>query len=63
MTKAKQRIRSLIEQSEILVLASHDFQTLESICDRGLVFHHGQLIFDGKVGECIQEYKKVNKLS
>ncbi|MBO3276227.1 ABC transporter ATP-binding protein [Pseudomonas schmalbachii] len=63
MTKAKQRILSLIEQSEILVLASHDFQTLESICDRGLVFHHGQLVFDGQVDKCIQEYKKVNNLS
>ncbi|MCY1514516.1 Teichoic acids export ATP-binding protein TagH [compost metagenome] len=63
MAKAKKRILSLIEQSEILVLASHDLPTLESICDRGLVFHHGQLVFDGKIDKCVHEYKKVNNLS
>jgi len=62
MVKAKQRISSLIEQSEILVFASHDFASLRSICERGLVFHHGELRFDGPVEEAISEYKKLNGL-
>ena len=62
MAKARQRIMSLIEQSEILVLASHDFSTLEKICERGLVFHHGEIIFDGEIGRSIIEYKRVNGL-
>lgn len=60
MEKAKQRITSLIEQAEIMVLASHDFSALSSLCERGLVFHHGELIFDGPIGESILWYKKVN---
>lgn len=62
MAKAKQRIMSLIEQSEILVLASHDFSALEKICERGLVFHHGQIVFDGKIDQSIVEYKRINGL-
>lgn len=63
MAKAKQRITSLVEQAEILVLASHDFGALKSLCSRGIVFHHGEIIFDGSVDSALLEYKKVNNLS
>jgi lipopolysaccharide transport system ATP-binding protein len=53
----------LIEKAEILVLASHDFGALQSICTRGLVFHHGELLFDGEITDAIAEYKKINGLS
>jgi lipopolysaccharide transport system ATP-binding protein len=62
MLKAKHRILKLIEQSEILVLASHDFSALTSICERGLVFHHGQLVFDGDIDDGVQQYKMINGL-
>jgi lipopolysaccharide transport system ATP-binding protein len=62
MAKAKQRIMTLIEQSEILVLASHDFASLNVLCERGLVFHHGEIVFDGKIDQSITEYKKINGL-
>lgn len=60
MIKAKKRITALIEQAEILVLASHDFGTLKEICQRGLVFHKGQIIFDGNMLEAIVKYKEIN---
>ncbi|RKS23987.1 lipopolysaccharide transport system ATP-binding protein [Pseudomonas sp. WPR_5_2] len=62
MAKAKERITSLIEQAEILVLATHDFGALRSICNRGLVFHHGDLVFDGPCDEAVAEYKVINGL-
>ncbi|BCX66888.1 ABC transporter ATP-binding protein [Pseudomonas izuensis] len=62
MSKAKNRITSLIEQAEILVLASHDFSALQSICNRGLVFHHGDLVFDGEIALAVNEYNKINGL-
>jgi lipopolysaccharide transport system ATP-binding protein len=62
MSKAKSRITSLIEQAEILVLASHDFSALQSICNRGLVFHHGDLVFDGEIALAVNEYNKINGL-
>lgn len=62
MAKAKVRIAALIEQAEILILASHDFGALSSLCSRGLVFHHGEIIFDGAINDSIAEYKRVNGL-
>lgn len=63
MAKARNRIMSLIEQSEILVLASHDFSALSTICERGLVFHHGEIVFDGEIHNAIMKYKEVNGLT
>ncbi|MGJ0190925.1 ABC transporter ATP-binding protein [Pantoea sp. RRHST58] len=60
MIKAKKRITALIEQAEILVLASHDFGTLKEICQRGLVFHKGQIVFDGPIIDAVSKYKEVN---
>ncbi len=60
MAKAKDRITNLIERSEILVLASHDFSSLRSICERGILFHKGSVVFDGSIDNAINEYIKVN---
>lgn len=60
MKKAKKRIMNLIEQSDILVLASHDTATLQDICNRGLVFNHGEVCFDGSIDEALQQYRLIN---
>ena len=62
MLKAKQRISKLIDESEILVLASHDFGAISSLCARGLVLHRGELIFDGTVDKAIHCYRQANGL-
>ncbi|MDD2325502.1 MAG: ABC transporter ATP-binding protein [Alphaproteobacteria bacterium] len=60
MAKAKARITDLIDRSEIMVLASHDFSSLEQLCERGILLHHGDLVFDGPVAKAISEYKRIN---
>lgn len=60
MAKAKRRIAQLIEQAEILILASHDFNALNSLCQRGLVFHHGTIVFDGPIAAAVHEHKKIS---
>ena len=62
MVKVKKRLAYLIQQSKILMLASHDFNSLESLCQRGIVLHQGKIVFDGTITESIKEYKKINKL-
>jgi len=61
MLKARQRIFSLIEQSDILVLASHDFTTMKNLCSRGLVFHKGAIMFDGPIDQAVMQYHNINK--
>jgi lipopolysaccharide transport system ATP-binding protein len=59
MQRAKARIMKLIEASEILILATHDFGSLRDICDRVIVLHHGELKFDGAVDAAIREYGRL----
>jgi lipopolysaccharide transport system ATP-binding protein len=60
MIKARERIRRLVEQSEILILASHDLSSLAGICQRGVILHHGNLVFDGPISNAIARYKEIN---
>jgi lipopolysaccharide transport system ATP-binding protein len=63
IAKARRRITQLIDRSEVLVLASHDFAALQSLCVRGIVLHHGGVVHDGPIGEAIRQYRKVNGLA
>jgi lipopolysaccharide transport system ATP-binding protein len=56
--KAKRRILDLVDKSEIMILASHDFNTLKSICGRALVLDHGTIIFDGDCCDAVDFYLK-----
>jgi lipopolysaccharide transport system ATP-binding protein len=60
MAKAKRRILDLVEQSEIMILASHDLGSMQSLCQRGIVLHHGDVVFDGPIGAAIKAYHKFN---
>ncbi|MET3520653.1 ABC transporter ATP-binding protein [Mesorhizobium abyssinicae] len=60
MAKAKTRIMELVDNAEILVLASHDFGTLRSLCSRGVVLHHGSVAFDGPIEDAVAAYCRIN---
>jgi lipopolysaccharide transport system ATP-binding protein len=59
MARAKARITAMIEKSEILVLATHDFGSLRTLCDRAILLDHGEIKFDGPVESAIREYGKL----
>jgi lipopolysaccharide transport system ATP-binding protein len=59
MQRAKDRITGLISASDIVILASHDFGTIASICNRTIVLHHGALLYDGETKAAIKEYQSV----
>lgn len=42
--KASQRLESLVAQSSILVIASHDRSTIERLCNRTLMLEHGRIV-------------------
>ena len=56
--KAEGRLTSLIERSNILVLASHSRQLIERCCTRVLWLEHGKVIKDGNPTEICEEYFK-----
>jgi len=59
MVKAKKRIMSLIENARIMILASHDLSSIQQICTRALLLKHGEIIFDGDVGQAIEKHKEL----
>ena len=60
MRKAKVRIDSLVKGANILVLATHDFAALRSLCSRLLLFEHGRNVYDGDVDKGIALYASAN---
>lgn len=61
--KAQKRIHQMIEQSKILMLATHDLGTVSNICNRTIVIDHGSLVFDGGVKEGIDYYHKIMQVN
>jgi len=56
INKAIARLRNLMESANIVLLASHDLNTVREICTRCIVFERGRMIFDGQVEEAIEAY-------
>jgi lipopolysaccharide transport system ATP-binding protein len=63
LQKARQRVNELVERSEIMMLASHDFDALRSLCSRGIVLHRGAIEYDGPIGNAVVMYMKMNGLA
>jgi len=59
LAKSKIRINKLIQNAEMMVLASHDFNAMRSLCNRAIVMHHGTKLFDGSVDDAIECYQNV----
>ncbi|RWL96674.1 ABC transporter ATP-binding protein [Mesorhizobium sp.] len=58
MGKARSRIMNLVEQSEIMILASHDLTTVRQLCQRGLVLAEGRIVLDAPIEQAIKFYEK-----
>jgi ABC-type polysaccharide/polyol phosphate transport system ATPase subunit len=54
--KAKARIRNLLDRTRVVVLVSHDLQSLRELCARAVWIHHGHLVADGPVDEILDRY-------
>ena len=54
--KAKTRMNRLVEKAKILVVVSHDFDTITNFCNRAIVMNKGQIVFDGQPDRAIAHY-------
>lgn len=55
-SKAEKRLNSLIERSNILVIASHSRQLIEKCCTRVIWLEHGSIKMDGDPKEICEVY-------
>jgi ABC-type polysaccharide/polyol phosphate transport system ATPase subunit len=54
--KAKSRLRGLLDRTKVVVLVSHELETLRQLCTRGLWIQQGRVIADGPINEIIDGY-------
>jgi lipopolysaccharide transport system ATP-binding protein len=57
--KAKTRLNSLLENSRIVILSSHDLGAIKLYCDKALILEKGNLKFFGPVNEAVDIYLDV----
>ena len=57
--KSKKKVLKMMDNSSILVFASHDLELLDSICNKAICMHSGEIIFSGSTKEAIAQYKSI----
>ena len=54
--KAEERLSRLVEQTKILVIASHSQDLIKRVCTRAVWLDHGRMRMDGSVEEVCKAY-------
>ncbi len=57
--KCMDRIRGIRRRGTTIVYVSHAMGQVEALCDRVLVLHHAQLVFDGAPAAAIARYREL----
>jgi ABC-type polysaccharide/polyol phosphate transport system ATPase subunit len=56
--KARRRMREMMAQAELMVVVSHDLDSLADLCLRGLWLDHGRVREQGPMKKVINSYKR-----
>lgn len=62
-SKCMDRMLALAGQGQVVVMVSHEFESVHGFCTRGLVFAGGHLIHDGAVDEMRQFIRPMDTLN
>jgi ABC-type polysaccharide/polyol phosphate transport system ATPase subunit len=54
--KARQRVREMMDRAQLLVMASHDVQSLAALCTTGVWLDHGRVMQVGPIWDVIGSY-------
>lgn len=54
--KAQKRMQDLIDQARIIMLVSHNMDSIRQICNRAIYLQEGRVIADGSADEVVQYY-------
>jgi ABC-type polysaccharide/polyol phosphate transport system ATPase subunit len=59
--KVSERVNSLVARSHILVLASHSTELIQSLCNRAVLMHSGEIRVEGSVKDVLAAYHEEQK--
>jgi len=57
INKAKERMRQMMRKSSLMVLVSHDLDSVTEFCTRALWMEHGRVLMDGPPEEVVAAYR------
>jgi ABC-type polysaccharide/polyol phosphate transport system ATPase subunit len=57
-SKAQARIETFIENTKIMVIATHSVDLAKQWCNKGLLLEHGKMVGIGVVDDVVERYKK-----
>lgn len=57
--KCMDRIHQFREEGRTIILVSHSAQQVQELCDRGILLHHGKLVFDGDINRAVDGLRDV----
>jgi ABC-type polysaccharide/polyol phosphate transport system ATPase subunit len=55
--KARQRMQEMMRQAQLIVLVSHDLNSLTTLCERGIWMDHGQVHLTGPIADVAAAYR------
>ena len=55
---AEMRLRSSVEQSQIMVVATHNRTLMRNVCNKGIVLDKGEILYRGEINEAVEFYEK-----
>jgi lipopolysaccharide transport system ATP-binding protein len=61
--KARERMRDMMSQAKIMVVVSHDLNSLEGMCDTGVWLHQGRVHMAGPMKVVCDAYRRQARLS
>jgi lipopolysaccharide transport system ATP-binding protein len=56
--KARRRMREMMDRAHLMVVVSHDLDSLKSICNRAVWMDHGRIVGEGPVEEVTDAYEE-----
>ncbi|HEV3167284.1 MAG TPA: ABC transporter ATP-binding protein [Isosphaeraceae bacterium] len=56
ISKAKARIHNLLDRSNVVIMVSHDLNSLREMCARGVWIRQGHIAADGAIEDVIDQY-------
>lgn len=56
--KCLEKIRELVAAGKTLIVVSHDLDLVSTVCERGVLLRHGEILFDGPVGAAVERLRE-----
>jgi lipopolysaccharide transport system ATP-binding protein len=54
--KARRRLRDMMDRAQLIVMVSHDLQSLRKFCQRGVWMDHGRVRLDSTMDDVVRAY-------